>query len=69
VLEVRISIPEDAKTRLQVWVEGRRKRWIEVLQSRLKNGDVMAELHLRTLPMAQHQRLPGLQNALIRYRD
>ena len=33
-------------------VEGRRKRWIEVLLSELKNSDMVAELHTRSLSVA-----------------
>jgi len=33
-------------------VEGRLKRWVEVFLSKLKNGDMVAELYSRTLPVA-----------------
>jgi len=33
-------------------IEGRLKRWVEVLLSKLKNGDMVAELHTRSLSVA-----------------
>jgi len=33
-------------------IEGGFKRWVEVLLSKLKNGDMVAELHTRSLSVA-----------------
>ena len=46
-------------------IEGGFKRWVEVLLSKLKNGDMVAELYSRTLSVAQHQRQRRLQHGLI----
>lgn len=39
---------------------------IEVLPRKLNDRGVMAQLHPRTLPVAQHQRQRGLDHGLIR---